>query len=94
MFLVQLLTIVSISLLTSSGYEYQCSAQLGKIAWYIDEELLHEHQQQPLTLERFTKFFESQKMPQGETKNIIQEDVKSDIETIVNSCTRNKYVIG
>ena len=57
-----------------SGYEYQCSAQLGKIAWYIDEELLHEHQQQPLTLERFTKFFESQKMPQGETKNIIQEE--------------------
>ena len=57
-----------------SGYEYQCSAQLGKIAWYIDEELLHEHQQQPLTLERFTEFFESQKISKGKTKYFIKED--------------------
>ena len=37
-----------------SGCKFQCTARLGKIAWYVEEELLC---QQPLTLEKFTSFF-------------------------------------
>ena len=38
----------------SSGCKFQCTARLGKTAWYVNEKLLC---QQPLTLEKFNAFF-------------------------------------
>ena len=42
----------------ASGCRFQCSVHFGKIAWFIDEEVLRHNQEQPLTLKSFSRPFQ------------------------------------
>ena len=54
----------------ASGCKFQCSVFFGKIAWFIDEEVLQHRHQLPLTLESFSLPHQKIKLPQSKSSVI------------------------
>ena len=58
----------------ASGCRFQCSAYFGKIAWFIDEEVLrHNLQEQPLTLKSFSRPFQKIELPHSKSSGLKEQ---------------------
>ena len=58
------------SIQKDSGCRFQCSVYFGKIAWFIDEEVLRYNEEQPLILKSFSLPFHKIELPHSNSSGL------------------------
>ena len=57
----------------ASGCRFQCSIHFGKIAWFVNEEVLRHNEEQPLTLKSFSQSFQKIELPHSKSSGIKEQ---------------------
>lgn len=69
----------------ASGCKFQCFVCLGKVAWFINEEVLQHHNQHyPLTLESFSQQFQKIKLPHIKSSGLKEQFYQ---RFLISKCT-------